>query len=311
MALEHVSVLWKEALDFLDIRPDGVYVDCTLGAGGHSLGILEKLQTGHLYAFDQDKQAIDIAKKRLSKFSEQLTIIQKNFTHFNQALNEYNVEKVSGVLFDIGVSSMQFDQDIRGFSYRFDAPLDMRMNQEQDLSAYDIVNTYEKNELLSILFNYGEEKFAHSIVANIIKFREQKPIKTTFELVDIIKASVPQKYQRLKHPAKKTFQALRIAVNDELQVFENALRQAIERTMKGGRIVVITFHSIEDRICKKVFQEFGKRKGPQNDIEKLLLVEEPLKLKILTRQPILASQEEIKTNPRAKSAKLRAVEIKE
>ena len=306
---EHISVLKDEAIELLAIQTDGIYVDCTLGAGGHSAEILQQLQgTGHLYAFDQDERARTLANKRLNEIATNFTIIPQNFAQLTAELRLRNIQEVSGILFDIGVSSMQLDEQERGFSYRFDSPLDMRMNQEQLLSAYDVVNTYTAQELTRIFYQYGEEKFARNIANKIVAARAEKPIETTFELIEVIRLGIPMKKQREKHPAKKVFQAIRIEVNNELHVFESALEQAIELLKPGGRLVVITFHSLEDRICKNIFNKYGKKKGPANDLEKLLLKEEQMPIQIITRKPITASEHELITNPRAKSAKLRAIE---
>ena len=306
---EHISVLKDEAIELLAIQTDGIYVDCTLGAGGHSAEILQQLQgTGHLYAFDQDERARTLANKRLNEIATNFTIIPQNFAQLTAELRLWNIQEVSGILFDIGVSSMQLDEQERGFSYRFDSPLDMRMNQEQLLSAYDVVNTYTAQELTRIFYQYGEEKFARNIANKIVAARAEKPIETTFELIEVIRLGIPMKKQREKHPAKKVFQAIRIEVNNELHVFESALEQAIELLKPGGRLVVITFHSLEDRICKNIFNKYGKKKGPANDLEKLLLKEEQMPIQIITRKPITASEHELITNPRAKSAKLRAIE---
>jgi S-adenosyl-methyltransferase MraW len=307
-AEQHISVLKAEAIEHLAIQADGIYVDCTLGAGGHASAILQQLHTGHLYAFDQDAMARELATSRLSKISDMFTIIPENFSHLQSALLQQGVDGVDGILFDIGVSSMQLDQEERGFSYRFDAPLDMRMNQEQSLSAYNVVNEYTHQALTRIFHQYGEEKFASKIATKIIQARSDKPIATTFELIEVIRQAIPMKKQREKHPAKKVFQAIRIEVNDEIHVFETALIQAINLLRPQGRLVVITFHSLEDRICKRIFNDYGKKRGPENEIEKLILQDEQMPIKILTKKPIIANADELALNPRAKSAKLRAIE---
>ena len=250
----HYSVLLKESIDMLNIKPDGIYVDCTLGGGGHSLEILKKLTTGHLYAFDQDKYAIEKARLRLKDHLDKLTIINTNFANILPALNDLGVEHVDGIIYDLGVSSFQFDIPERGFSYRFDGPLDMRMNQDDSLSAYDIINNYSENELKRILYEYGEEKFAPSIARLIVKTRATKPIETTFELVEVIKKALPAAVLRKPgHPAKQTFQALRIEVNGELDVLKESLEDALKLLNKEGRVVVITFQSLEDRIVKQIY----------------------------------------------------------
>jgi len=308
MKVKHISVLKNEAIELLNLKSNGIYVDCTLGAGGHAAAILEHLPAGHLYGFDQDPVARKMAAERLAQFMSQLTIIPENFTHLKRALAERDVTAVDGILFDIGVSSMQLDEATRGFSYRFDAPLDMRMDTTRDLTARDVVNTYTVAELRHIFQKYGEEQFAGRIATNIVQARTVQPIETTFELIEIIRRAIPMKKQREKHPAKKVFQALRIEVNDELTVFASALEQAIELLKKNGRLAVITFHSLEDRVCKQIFNNYGKKVGPKNELEKLIKEETKMPIKILTKKPIVASEKELLANPRAKSAKLRVIE---
>lgn len=304
--MKHITVLLEEGIDGLAIKPDGIYVDATLGGGGHSSLILSKLTTGHLYAFDQDDYAINKAKERLSAISDNFTIIKANFVNLAQELKALGVEKIDGIIYDLGVSSFQFDDPERGFSYKYDAFLDMRMNQDAKLCAYDIVNTYPLGELATIFTKYGEEPFAYKIAQNILKERTKKPIKTTLELVDVIKGSLPQKVLNKKgHPAKLVFQALRIAVNDELQVFEKSLLQAIEMTNIGGRIAVISFHSLEDRIAKHTFKEYSEIHIPKN---LPIAVKDIAPLKLITKHPILPSEEELANNNRAHSAKLRVAE---
>jgi 16S rRNA (cytosine1402-N4)-methyltransferase len=306
---EHTTVLLKEAVDGLNIRPDGVYVDCTLGGAGHSSLILSKLnEKGKLFAFDQDEVAIENAKEKLSEYESQLTIIKSNFLHLKEELENIGVFKVDGLLYDLGVSSPQLDTPERGFSYHHDAPLDMRMDNEAQLSAYDVVNHWAYEDLVRIFFRYGEEKFSKQIARKIEKAREIKPIETTFELVDLIKEGIPAPARRKGgHPAKRIFQAIRIAVNDELAVFEKSLQQAIELTDQGGRISVITFHSLEDRICKATFK---KASEIPNLPPGLPIIPDEFKpiLKLITRKPILPSDEELEQNNRARSAKLRIAE---
>ncbi len=304
----HISVLKDEVIDLLAIKPTGVYVDCTLGAGGHASSILSHLTTGHLYAFDQDESAIAIAGERLSAIGSNFTIIRSNFVGLKEKLNQHNVDCVDGILFDIGVSSMQLDQEQRGFSYRFDAPLDMRMDMQQTLTAAIVVNEYSVGDLIKIFYQYGEEPFSKQIARNIARRRIEKPIETTFELVDIIRASMPMKKQKGKHPAKRIFQAIRIEVNNELEVFETALEQAIEILNPGGRLAVITFHSLEDKICKKIFNKYGKTVGPQNELERLIVTEKQTVAKLITRKPLVANETELSDNRRAQSAKLRVLE---
>ncbi len=302
---KHISVLLDESLDYLDIKEDGIYVDCTLGGGGHSFEILKRLNSGHLYAFDQDDYAISRATEKLDKLSKNYTIIKSNFVNIKDRLNEIGIDKVDGILYDLGVSSFQFDIPERGFSYNYDAPLDMRMNQNQELTAEIIVNEYSFNDLMRILTRYGEEKNAKMIVRKIEKVRENKRIKNTFELVDVIKSSLPQKILNKKgHPAKKTFQALRIAVNDELRVFEDSLEQAFDLLNSDGRIVVITFHSLEDRIAKTIMREKTTINIPKNVP---MMPDIKPDFELLHRKVILPSEEELAHNNRAHSAKLRAV----
>lgn len=304
----HVSVLLNETIEGLNIKEDGIYVDCTLGGGGHSAEILKRLTTGHLYCFDQDQNAIVAASQRLSEISSNYTIIHANFVHLKDELLKLGVQSVDGIVFDLGVSSPQFDDGERGFSYNHDAKLDMRMNQQQDLSAYEIVNTYSYQELVKILYKYADEKFAKQIARAIERHRHEKPIETTFELVEIIKEAIPAPARRKGgHPAKRTFQALRIAVNDELNVFDKALNQALSLLNGGGRIAVITFHSLEDKICKYTFQEVTK----EPDLPRgMPFVPENMKPKYkkITRKPIVASEEELARNHRSHSAKLRIIE---
>ena len=303
----HKSVLLNEAIENLNIKPDGIYVDCTLGGGGHSKEILKRLTTGHLYCFDQDDYAFLRAKEVLDPISKNYTFIKANFKDIKFELNKLGVTKIDGVLYDLGVSSFQFDIPERGFSYNYDAPLDMRMNQDAELTAEKIINNYSFNEIQNILYRYGEEPFAKQIARQIEKQRAIKPIKTTFELVDVIKSALPQKVLNKKgHPAKQTFQALRIAVNDELNVLEKSLKSALSLLNKGGRCEVISFHSLEDRIVKQTFKDAVDVKIPKglpikdNDIIR--------KYKLINNKPITASSSELLANNRAHSAKLRIIE---
>lgn len=267
MEFQHETVLLEEAAEGLNIKPNGIYVDCTLGGAGHSLRILEELnEEGHLYAFDQDDFAIEQAKITLKHGIEkgQVTLVEDNFRNLTENLAKLDVEKVDGVLYDLGVSSPQLDDGDRGFSYNYDADLDMRMNQDQPLTAYDIVNKWEYNDLVRILFQYGEEKFSKQIARRIEQHREVKPIETTFELVDIIKEAIPAPARRTGgHPAKRTFQAIRIAVNDELNAVSESIEQAIKLINVDGRISVITFHSLEDRIVKQLLKNIQRLKNHQ------------------------------------------------
>ncbi|MCR5786374.1 MAG: 16S rRNA (cytosine(1402)-N(4))-methyltransferase RsmH [Acholeplasmatales bacterium] len=305
--LEHITVLKEEAVDALNINPNGIYVDMTLGGGGHSSLILSKITNGHLYSFDQDDYAIGRAREVLDKVGSNYTIIKSNFKNIKSELNKLGVEHIDGVLYDLGVSSFQFDDASRGFSYRLDAPLDMRMDQGQELSAYNIVNEWSAKELMEIFFKYGEEKFSKQIAFAIEKARANKPIETTFELVDIIKSALPAKVLRQKgHPAKQVFQALRVAVNDELQVFEKSLIDALGMLNPHGRAVVITFQSLEDRICKHIFKD----KSTLNLPEGVPMATKDLKpeFELITRKALEPSEEEIARNNRSHSAKMRVLE---
>ncbi|MGM9971788.1 MAG: 16S rRNA (cytosine(1402)-N(4))-methyltransferase RsmH [Anaeroplasmataceae bacterium] len=306
MEYGHYSVLLHEAINQLNINPNGVYVDCTLGGGGHSSLILSKLEKGHLYCFDQDDYAISKAKERLDKISSNYTIIKSNFKYIKEELQKLGVSHIDGVIYDLGVSSFQLDIPQRGFSYRYDAPLDMRMDQTKELTAKKIVNEYSFQELCNIFFRYGEEQFSKQIARKIEEYRKNNVINTTFELVDIIKSALPQKVLNKKgHPAKQVFQALRIAVNDELRVFEDSINDALLMLNKGGRAVVITFHSLEDRLCKTVFKE----KSTLNIPDGLPIVINTLPpFSLVTKKPILPSEEEILENQRSHSAKMRVIE---
>lgn len=305
---EHETVLASEAVKQLNIVQDGIYIDCTFGRGGHSARILEGLSsTGHLYAFDQDLSAKEYAKKNFLH-AKNFTFIHKNFRFLKEEMDKRNIKAVNGILFDLGVSSPQFDDEARGFSYRHDAPLDMRMDQRSETSALNVVNEWEYEQLVSTFFRYGEEKFSKQIARKIEAARQEKPIQTTGELVELIKEAIPAPARRKGgHPAKRVFQAIRIAVNDELKAFEEGLMSGIEMLNENGRIVVITFHSLEDRICKSVFRK--ESQGP--DIPKglpILPKEYIPKLKLITRKPILPSEEEVEMNRRARSAKMRVAQ---
>lgn len=300
---EHITVLKEEAVDALNIKDDGIYVDATLGGGGHSSLILSKLKKGHLYSFDQDDYAISRAKEKLDTVGNNYTIIKSNFVNLKERLNELGVYHIDGILYDLGVSSFQFDMEERGFSYRLDGPLDMRMNQNQELSAKTIVNEWPVSKLIEIFYRYGEEKFAKQIAFQIDKVRHEKEISTTFELVDIIKSALPQKVLKQKgHPAKQVFQALRVAVNDELTVFEKSLLDALDMLNSDGRAVVITFQSLEDRICKSIFKEKSTLDIPEG-LPVIIKDEAPFEL--ISRKPILPSEEELNNNNRSHSAKMR------
>lgn len=301
----HYSVLLHESIENLAIKEDGIYVDCTLGGGGHSSEILKRLGTGHLYSFDQDSFAIENATKRLKEIGDNFTIIKSNFVHLKEELNKRGVEKIDGIIFDLGVSSPQFDTPERGFSYNYDAKLDMRMDQEAELSAYEIVNEWEYKNLEFIFRVYSDEKFSKQIARAIERYREKKPIETTFELVEIIKSAIPAPARRKGgHPAKRTFQALRIAVNDELKVFEFALKDAMDMLAVEGRVAVITFHSLEDRICKHMFKDRSEAKDLPRGLP---IIPEEFKpeFKLITRKPVIANEQELEENNRSHSAKLR------
>lgn len=298
----HISVLLDECIKYLNLKENSIIVDCTLGYGGHSSEILKHINKGHLYSFDQDIQAINYSIKRLNKVRDNYTIINSNFVNIKSELLKNNVTKVDGILYDLGVSSPQLDEDKRGFSFHNDSRLDMRMNQEQSLSAYEVVNDYSYDQLVTILRNYGEEKYASSIANGIIKNR---PITTTLELVDVIKMNVPEKYKRDKHPARKTFQAIRIEVNDELNVFKNSLKQALDLINIGGRVCVITFHSLEDKICKELFKAVS---SIDDNLKSLPIIPDELKPKYKVIKVLEPTEEELTTNNRARSAKLRVIE---
>lgn len=305
--MEHKSVLLLEAIEMLNVKDDGIYVDCTLGRGGHSAEILKKCRKGHLYAFDLDQKAIDESQKRLEAIGTNFTLIHRPFEEMPEALDELGIEKVDGILMDLGVSSPQFDDGARGFSYRSNARLDMRMNQEQELDAYKVVNEYSRENLATVIKDYGEEPFAWKIATKIVEAREKKPVETTFELVEIIKSALPAKVLSKKgHPAKKTFQALRIEVNQELSQLETVLEKGPERLNSGGVMAVITFHSLEDRLVKNAF----KKAAVPEKVNKRLPVQgiENKEYKLLNRKPVTASDTELSENKRSHSAKLRGIE---
>ena len=301
----HISVLLKEVIENLNLKENSVIVDATLGYAGHSSEILKKIKNGKLYAFDQDIEAINFSKEKLSRIGKNYEIIKSNFVNLKEELNKRNVTKVDGILFDLGVSSPQLDEDYRGFSFHKDAILDMRMNQEQSLSAKEVVNNYSLEELTRIFKEYGEEKFAYSIAKKIIESRTKKPIETTLELVEIIKTGVPEKYKREHHPARKVFQAIRIEVNKELEVFEKALYDALDLIDINGRICVITFNSLEDKICKRIFKE-------KTDIDRNFKNRPIIPDKYLPNYKIVKviepSDKELEENNRSRSSKLRIIE---
>lgn len=309
MDFSHKSVLLSETIDNLSIKPQGIYVDGTLGGGGHAFHICEKLSSkGRLIGLDQDASAIEAATQRLSPFSKQVTIVRSNYESMAEVLHRLGIDKVDGILLDLGVSSYQLDTGERGFSYREDAPLDMRMDQRQALTAKDIVNDYSEMELYRVIRDYGEDRFAKNIAKHIVRMRQEKPIETTFELVEAVKSAIPAKVRaKGGHPAKQTFQAIRIELNRELDVLKNTLEDMVELLQPGGRICIITFHSLEDRIVKSAFRKFENPcTCPANF--PVCTCGAVSKGKVITRKPILPTQEEMEYNSRSKSAKLRVFE---
>ena len=298
----HKSVLLEESINSLNLKDNSIIVDCTLGYGGHSSEILKRIPNGHLYSFDQDIDAITFSDNRLSKISNNYTIIKSNFENIKEKLQEIGIDKVDGIIYDLGVSSPQLDQDDRGFSFHKDAKLDMRMDKSSEFSALNVVNEYTQEELTDIFFKYGEEKFARNIAKNIVKNR---PIKTTLELVDVIKEAVPMKYKLDHHPARKTFQAIRIEVNRELEVFEKSLKDALALLNSGGRVCVITFHSLEDRICKDIFKSVST---VNKELQNLPIIPDNYLPKYKIIKSIKPSKKEVEENKRARSAKLRIIE---
>lgn len=304
----HVPVMPGEVIEGLNIKENGIYLDCTLGGGGHSELILKKLTTGRLIAIDKDEEALAFAKSRLSGYGDKVTFVHSDFKRADEVLDDLNIDRIDGVLMDLGVSSYQLDAAERGFSYRFDAPLDMRMDKTQFLTAFNVVNEYNELDIADILFRYGEERYARKIAANIIRYRQQQSIRTTGQLAEIVEKSYPPK-ERFKggNPCKRTFQAIRIEVNGELRELDEIIGKLAERLNKGGRICVITFHSLEDRIVKREFQYLEAKcicppKQPVCTCNKVQTV------KIITKKPLTASEEELAVNPRAQSAKLRVAE---
>ena len=304
----HVSVLLQECIDGLDIKPDGIYVDGTLGGAGHSSQIAARLTTGRLIGIDRDPVALQAAGKRLAPYGDRVTLVHSNFCEIAQVLKDLEIDGVDGILLDLGVSSPQLDEVSRGFSYMGDAPLDMRMNGEDTLSAYDVVNTWPYEELRRILYEYGEERYAPQIASAICRHRETAPVSTTLELVDIIRSAMPPAALREKqHPAKRSFQAIRIAVNDELGSVEKVLEDAIPCLNPGGRLAVITFHSLEDRIVKNAMTAASKGCTCPPNFPVCVCGKKP-KVKLISKKPIVSGQEELDNNPRARSAKLRVCE---
>ena len=304
----HRPVLLDECIEALNIRPDGIYLDGTLGRAGHSREIARRLHTGRLICVDRDDAALEAARERLGPWMDQVTLVHSNFDRVDEILNELGIPGADGMLFDLGVSSPQLDDGARGFSYMADAPLDMRMDREEGLTAADVVNTWSQEELKRILFQYGEERYAPQIAGAIVRRREEGPIRTTLELVDIIKSAMPARALKEKqHPAKRSFQAIRIAVNDELGSVERMLKRAVPRLNKGGRLAVITFHSLEDRIVKTGFADFARGCTCPPDFPVCVCGKTP-DIRLVNKKPILPSQRELEENPRSRSAKLRVAE---
>ncbi len=304
---KHISVLLNETISSLNLKENSIVVDATLGYGGHSSNILERIKKGYLFAFDQDSEAIRHSTDRLKNIGTNFTIIKSNFVNLKEELQKRNIDKVDAILFDLGVSSPQLDEKERGFSYHEDAPLDMRMDQDNPLSAKDVINNYDEKDLARIFKDYGEDKFAKKIAGKIVKYRQTKEIETTLELVDIIKNTVPIKYRLEKHPAKQIFQAIRIEVNNELEVLDKALKQALELLNINGRLAVITFHSLEDRIVKQTFKKVSevdsRVKGLPNIPNEYLP-----DFKLVNNKAITPSSEELQRNTRSRSSKLRVIE---
>lgn len=305
----HKSVMLAESVDSLNLNENSIVVDCTLGYAGHSSVILKSIPKGFLYAFDQDSNAIKHSESKLKEIGSNFEIIKSNFVNLKEELKKRNVSKVDAILFDLGVSSPQLDEEERGFSFHKDYKLDMRMDQEQKFSAYEVVNNYDYEKLTEIFYKYGEEKYARGIAREIIKARTENPIETTMELVEVIKRGVPEKYKREKHPARKVFQAIRIEVNNELDVFEKALKDGLDLITVGGRISVITFHSLEDKICKEIFKNVSE---VSKELKNLPIVPDELQPKFRVVAVVKPTNEELEENNRARSARLRIIErIKE
>ena len=309
MEFSHRSVLLNETIELLSVDPDGIYLDGTLGGGGHSSEILKKLTgKGRLIGIDQDDEAIRAASERLEPFGERVTIVRNNYVNYREVLDSLGIDKVDGILLDLGVSSHQFDDPERGFSYREDAPLDMRMDRRNEKTAADIVNYYSESELYRMIRDYGEDPFAKNIAKHIVQHREQEPITTTFQLVEVIKEAIPAKIRaKGGHPAKQTFQAIRIELNSELDVLKESLRTMIDALGDNGRIAIITFHSLEDRIVKNAFRDAENPCTCPPQFPVCVCGKKSLG-KVITRKPVIASPEEAEENPRSKSAKLRVFE---
>ncbi|MDE5891353.1 MAG: 16S rRNA (cytosine(1402)-N(4))-methyltransferase RsmH [Acetatifactor sp.] len=307
MDFKHYSVMLRETIDYLNIKPDGIYLDGTLGGGGHAWEVCSRLEQGHFYGIDQDDAAIAAAGQRLAAFADKTTLIRNNYCNAAAALKEQGVEQVDGIVLDLGVSSYQLDTQERGFSYRYDSPLDMRMDRRQSLTARDIVNNYSEAELFHIIRDYGEDTFAKNIAKYIVRAREQEPIETTGQLNEIIKAAIPARMRQNGHPSKRTFQAIRIECNHELEVLRNALGDLMDMLAPGGRLCIITFHSLEDRIVKTAFKKAENPCICPPEFPVCVCGKQPLG-SVITRKPVLPSQEELQENSRSKSAKLRVFE---
>lgn len=307
MEFKHYSVMLRETIDYLNIRPDGIYLDGTLGGGGHAWEVCSRLKGGHFYGIDQDDAAIEAAGQRLAAFTDRVTLIRSNYCNARVALQERGVRQVDGIVLDLGVSSYQLDTQERGFSYRFDSPLDMRMDRRQGLTARDIVNGYSETELFHIIRDYGEDTFAKNIAKHIVQARERETIETTGQLNEIIRAAIPAKMRQNGHPSKRTFQAIRIECNHELEVLRDALEDLIDLLAPGGRLCIITFHSLEDRIVKTAFKKAENPCTCPPEFPVCVCKKQPLG-SVVTRKPVLPSREELEENSRSKSAKLRVFE---
>lgn len=307
MKFKHISVLLNETIDSLNIKPEGIYVDCTLGGGGHSTEILKRLSPqGRLIGIDQDNDALKAASEKLKEYKN-VTYVHNNFYNIDDILEELNINEVDGIMMDLGVSSYQLDEASRGFSYMSEAPLDMRMDRSKSFSAYDVINSYSEQELFKVIIEYGEDSFARNIARSIVKKRKDKPIETTKELVEIIDKAIPNKFKKNGHPAKKTFQAIRIEVNKELDILDKAINDSVNRLKKGGRLSIITFHSLEDRIVKNKFKQLQNPCTCPPDFPVCVCGKKPV-INIITRKPVEPTEEEKKENSRSKSAKLRVCE---
>lgn len=308
MKFKHIPIMLNEVIEGLNIKENGIYLDGTLGGAGHSIEIVKGLKNGQLIGIDQDEIALNKAKEVLADFLDKIVLVNDNYENIDSILKRLNIDKLDGILLDIGVSSHQFDEVSRGFSHNQDAPLDMRMDRKQDLSAWHVVNRYSTQELNDIIFNYGEERWAKRIAEFIVKERATKPINTTLELVSVIKQAIPKKVRMEgHHPAKKTFQAIRIEVNRELEVLENSIDKMVKYLNPGGRLVIITFHSLEDRIVKEIFKKLNKDCICPPELPKCVC-NKVKDIEIITRKPIRPTEEEIRLNPRSRSAKLRIAE---